>query len=228
MVNSLLSYFVHQSWVRGCISKIELSDIFSFFREGYFYILEIYQNTGLVLSSVMLVLLFCLNEIRRKALHSGVQIEFETEDQKHILGLWYFTCVFQPPFPFICFEVMPFFSCKVSEPIACLSRWVFTSQLVPLSQQDYLPESPHHHEKTPTTQHKTMRSQSGPLQLAQHCQGFTFLLKSHNEQPSEEEVNKAVMHIDSNTISLLIFFPKVKIAELVWHMMFCPFQQNTY
>lgn len=91
-----------------------------------------------------------------------------------------------------------------------------------------MPESPHHHEKTPTTQHKTMRSQSGPLQLAQHCQGFTFLLKSCNEQLSEKEVNKAVMHIDSNTISLLIFSPKVRNAELVWHMMFSPLQQNTY
>lgn len=91
-----------------------------------------------------------------------------------------------------------------------------------------MPESPHHHEKTPTTQHKTMRSQSGPLQLAQRCQGFTFLLKSHNEEPSEEEVNKAVMHIDSNTISLLIFSPKVKIAELLWHMMFSRLQQTTY
>lgn len=73
-----------------------------------------------------------------------------------------------------------------------------------------------------------MRSQSGPLQLAQHCQGFTFLLKSCNEQLSEKEVNKAVMHIDSNTISLLIFSPKVRNAELVWHMMFSPLQQNTY
>lgn len=82
--------------------------------------------------------------------------------------------------------------------------------------------------KTPPPNTKQWGSQSGPLQLALHCQGFTFLLKSCNEQPSEEEVNKAVMHIDSNTISLLIFSPKVRIAELAWHMMFSPLQQNTY
>lgn len=76
---------------------------------------------------------------------------------------------------------------------------------------------------------KKRGSQSGPLQLAQCCQGFTFLLKSCNEQSLEEEVNKAVMHIDSNTIQYhCSFFPKVRIAELTWHMMFFPLQLNTY
>lgn len=131
----------------------------------------------------------------------------------------------QPPFLLIAlFHLKLYiFLGKFSKPIVCLSQWwVLTSQLVPLSQQDYLPESLHHCEKK-------RGSQSGPLQLAQCCQGFTFLLKSYNEQSLEEEVNKAVMHIDSNTIQYhCSFFPKVRIAELTWHMMFFPLQLNTY
>lgn len=130
-----------------------------------------------------------------------------------------------------CWVFFVVFLGKFTEPIAWHSQWwAFTSQLVSRSQQDYLPDSPHCCEKNPQSPNtKQWGSQSGPLQLAPHCQGFTFQFKSHNEHPLEKEVNKAVMHIDSYIISLLISSPpKVRTAELVWHMISSPLQHNTY
>lgn len=75
----------------------------------------------------------------------------------------------------IWFKVMLFFLGKFTEPIAWLSQWwAFTSQLVPLSQQDYLPESPHRCEKNRTTQHKTMRITIWPFAISATLSGFHF------------------------------------------------------
>lgn len=104
MVNSILSYFDNSVLKIQPLTRAH--KWFRFLAKAIFSSLETYHNMGLILSSVVLVFLFCLSETRRKALGSCIQIEFETEGQKHILGLWSFTCVFQSPFPFICFKVM--------------------------------------------------------------------------------------------------------------------------
>jgi len=107
-----------------------------------------------------------------------VQIEFETEGKKHVFGFLFYTCVFQPLSRFTAlFDLKSCFFFSWNVHWANCMAFTVVGIYFPISPTEparlfaWKPSLP---EKTPTTQHKTMRITIWPFAISTRLSGFHF------------------------------------------------------